>query len=102
MSFERRLRRIKEFEEQLKAAIQNTRQSEIEFKREKKLSRQQAQLSKERSLVSAEFERERPRLMKKHGFVLKAERFRHEEIVQELRRQLTKYRANSAPTGTKP
>ena len=89
--------------EQLKAAIQDTRLSEIEFKREKeKLSRQQAQLSKERSLVSTEVERERQRLLKKHEFALKAERLRHEEIVQELRRQLTKYRANSAPTGTKP
>jgi len=100
VAFERRLRRIEELEEQLKTAIQDARQSEVEFKREKeKLNRLQVQLSKERTLVTTEVDRERQRLMKKHEFALKAERHRHEEIVQELRRQLTKCRAKPVSTG---
>lgn len=98
-AFERRLRRISELEEELTSAIGQARQSEIDFKREKdKVVRLQVQLSKEKSLVNTEVEQERQRLLKKHDFALKAERQRHAEIVKELRRQLTRDKAQPVQT----
>lgn len=88
-AFQRRVHHVEELEKQLESAIQAARQSEIEFQHEKEhLSRQRAQLAKEKTVIASEVERVTQSLTSKHKFELDAERRRHTEIATELRRKL--------------
>ena len=88
-ALQRRMRHVEELEKQLEDVIQTARKSELELQQEKeRFAKQRAQMARERKIVDTEIERITSTLTNKHKFELEAERRRHTEIVNDLRRKL--------------